>query len=181
MQTPRSIRPSLLHFCNSIVVNQQPLYVEVNPLLNQPVNECFTVIPKHIATHGGKQIFGWTIWEWLNVMVEAEFHTIWCTDDVMVDISPKEDDIMQILFRNKVLFLPDPCRKYEGRQVDNIRKPLRGDKRIRRFCQMAHDLFLATNEGDLAYKREFHVTPRIQKIRNDMLQLYMSLTRKYGE
>jgi hypothetical protein len=111
-----------------------------------------------------------------SVMIEAEFHWVWRTKDSrLIDVTPKQISV------SRILFLPDPSRKYEGVQVDNIRKPLRGDKRIYRFCELAHELFLATNEGDLAYKRTYDVTPRIQKIRDDMMQLYMTITRKYGE
>ena len=173
--TPHKLKPSILQFCRSIVPDQQPFYVELKPLINQPVNECFFIVPEHIATHGGKQIFGWTIWEWPKIMIEAEFHVIWCTDDGrFIDITSKKFNVTQILF------LPDPSRKYEGRQIDNIRKPLNGDKRIHRFCHLAHELFLALNEGDLAYEREVPLTLEIQQIKNEMEQLYITLHRKYG-
>ena len=174
-KTPDKLEPSILKFCDSIVPNQQPLYVDVKPLFNKPVNECFVIVPEHMAIYGGEQIFGWYIGEWPKVLIEAIFHAIWHTKDgILIDITPKE------IATNRILFLPDPHRKYEGRQVDNIRNPLTGDKRIRRFCQLAHELFLAQNEGDLAYKREVLVTPRIQEIQDEMAQLYLALTRKYG-
>ena len=174
-RTPHVLKPSILQFCNSIVPNQQPFYIPVKTLLNQPINECFAILPKHIATHGGEQIFGWIIWEWPKVMIEAEFHTVWRTEDgILIDITPK------IISVNHILFLPDISRKYEGRQIDNIRKPLTGDKRIRRFCQLSHEIFLALNEGDLAYKCEVPITPRIQKIKDEMTQLHLTFIQKYG-
>ena len=172
-RTPLNLRPGILSFCDSIVPGQQPFYVDVQPLPNEPVDECFFIVPKHIATHGGEEVFGWYIGEWPRVMIEAIFHVIWRTEDRRyIDITPKVGD--------RILFLPDPHRKYEGRQVDSTRKPLKGDKRIRRLCELAHELFLIRNEGDLAYQRKVTITPRMKTIEGEMAQLYKTLLRKYG-
>jgi hypothetical protein len=174
-RTPHKITPSVLQFCSSIIQNQTPFYVPIDALPHYKLNECFNILPQHIISYGGKQIFGWSIWEWPRVMIEAEFHTVWQADNGrIIDVTPKEVGFTQILF------LPDPRRKYEGCQVNNIRKALTGDKRIRRYIQVADELFFATNEGDLAYKNEFVLTPRIMKIRNEMEQLYHVLIRKYS-
>ena len=173
-ETPHKLKPSILQFCRSIVTDQEPFYVPVQPLSGQPVDECFVIVPKHISTHGGKQVIGWYIGEWPKVMIEATFHAIWQTEDGrFVDITPKEGI-------SRILFLPDTHRKYEGRQIDNIRKPLTEDKRIYRFCELAHGLFALENEGDLAYKNEITITPAMEEIKREMAYLYLTLVRKYG-
>lgn len=50
----------------------------------------------------------------------------------------------------RVLFLPDPRRKYRRRQVDNVRRPLTRDTAVARFCELARMHHKAMNEGDLA-------------------------------
>lgn len=108
--------------------------------------------------------------------MEAVFHTIWHTEDgSFIDISPKD------ITTDQILFLPDPRHKYEGRQVDNIRQSLTHDKLIHELCRLQHKLFLATNEGDLACKKEVPYTPHIAKIENEMEQLYIDISRKYGK
>jgi len=132
-------------FCRQIVPGGEPLYIPVQPLPDKPINECFAIVPEHIASHGGKQLIGWNIREWKRVLIEAEFHAVWQRPDgTIVDITPKDT--------SRILFLPDPSRKYTGISVDNIRKPLRKDPRIRRFCDLGHERFLELNKGDLADK-----------------------------
>jgi hypothetical protein len=173
-RTQHKLKPSVLQFCRSIVPDQEPFYVSVQPLFGQSEDECFVIVPKHISTHGGKQVIGWYIEEWPKVMIEATFHAIWQTEDGrFVDITPKGGI-------SRILFLPDTHRKYEGRQIDNIRKPLTEDKIIYRFCELAHDLFTLENKGDLAYESEITITDAMEEIKREMYSLYLMLVRKYG-
>jgi hypothetical protein len=128
------------------------------------------------SAHRGDQVIGWTIWEWPRVLIEAEFHCVWRqSDGTLLDITPKPVQVPRILF------LPDPVRRYQARQVDNIRKPLDRDPAIKRFCDLSAKYHRAVNEGDLA---EYHgpVTLSEQATRDEIEreQLKMLLVRRYG-
>ena len=49
----------------------------------------------------------------------------------MIDITPKPEG------ERRILFVPDPRRRYEGVTIDNVRMPLRDDLLIKHFIQMS--------------------------------------------
>lgn len=80
-------------------------------------------------------------------MVEGEFHAVWRSPDGnLLDVTPNA------LNSDKILFITDPSRTYQGKQIDNIRIPLSKDQRVLEFIDLAHRRFLVMNEGDLAYQ-----------------------------
>ena len=136
-------------FCYSLS-DQSPFSIPLKPISDVPVNECFSIVPKHVLANGGRVVTGWAIWEWPAVIIEAEFHMVWETPDkVLIDVTPKPKDFSYITF------LPDSKKQYRGRQVDNIRKPLSRSLLIKRYIETAHNIFIEMNNGDLANWR-FH-------------------------
>jgi len=102
-------------------------------------------VRNQIEAHGGSVCYGWQIWEWPNVLINAEFHAVWKDPSgSLVDITPKPPPIQRILF------LPDPTREYDGRQVNNVRRPLRNDPAIKRFIKDCDREFEISNRGDRA-------------------------------
>lgn len=141
---PKLIKPYVTSFCRSICRNE-PVWVPLCPIPEKPLNECFSIVPEYVATNGGEQYNGWSIWEWPKVLIEAEFHCVWKNPaGELIDITPKSDPI------EKILFLPDPKRKYTGRQVNNFRKALTRDKDIDRFIELADRFFIEMNNAVLA-------------------------------
>jgi hypothetical protein len=126
--------------------------------------------------HGGKQHLGWAIWEWPKVLIEAEFHCIWeSPGGELLDITPKDSPL------DKILFLPDPKRKYGGVQVDNIRKALARDKNIERFISLAHERYVELNRivkpdyyGPIIY------SAKATAIDDEMKELEYRFRIKYG-
>jgi len=145
MRPPKLIKPYVLRFCRSIVPDAAPVYVPCRPLLGAPANECFPLVERQAASVGGERVFGWSVWEWPRVFIEAEFHAVWKQPDgSFLDITPKSLPIP------RVLFVPDPKRAYHGRQIDNIRLPLCNDKAVKRFCEVSALIFKELNTGALA-------------------------------
>lgn len=135
-------------------------------------------------------MIGWAIWEWKKVLIEAEFHAVWQRPDgTLIDITPKATAIGEILDIKKILFLPDLSREYRSVSVDNIRKPLRNDLRIRRLCNLWHERFLELNKGDLADQYgeiildnlSPDVAAKIRSIQNEAMQLEQELIQAYGK
>ena len=86
---------------------------------------------------GGSVCYGWRIWELPAVFVEGEFHAVWRSpQEDLFDVTPLPPS-MQI---DRILFVPDPARVYEGRQVNNVRRALTDNAAI-------HEFFRACDEG----------------------------------
>ncbi|MBP8278758.1 MAG: hypothetical protein KAX55_17890, partial [Propionivibrio sp.] len=62
----------------------------------------------------------------------------------MVDITPKPEG------ETRILFVPDPRRRYEGLAIDNVRMPLRDDLLIKHFIQMSEAIVRVMNRGERA-------------------------------
>ena len=115
MRPPKIIKPYVISFCRSIVDAPEPRYIPVRPIAQANVNDCFNVVKSYMGYAEGTQLFGWSIWEWPNVFIEAEFHSIWVSaNEEEIDITPKEIPV------ENILFLPDKKRKYNGYQVDSF-------------------------------------------------------------
>jgi hypothetical protein len=145
MRPPKLIKPYVLRFCRSVVTDAAPIYVPCRPLPGAPANDCFPIVERQVASAGGESIFGWSVWEWPKVFIEAEFHAVWKQPDgSLLDIAPKALPIP------RVLFIPDPRRVYRGRQIDNVRLPLCKDKAVKRLCELSTLIFKELNAGALA-------------------------------
>jgi hypothetical protein len=176
MKVPYKNKKYVISFCRHICPGSKCVYVPVDPLPNKPINECFSIVPEHIASNGGEQKFGWSIWHWRKVFIEAEFHCIWKRPDgTLIDITPKS------LPFDQILFLPDPHRRYEGRQVDNIRQPISNDFIVKQFIAFAEERYRETNKGDLANQHgRVVVSARVGEIDYEMKKLGFILTQKFG-
>ena len=134
-------------FCREITATSNPVLVSCIPRFDRPANECFPLVEEQIAGSGGSMVVGWAIWEWPGVFIEAEFHAVWASPEgQLIDFAPRP------LRSPHIVFLPDPSRKYEGRQVDNIRKALVRDNDLIRFLFVFRRQFEILNKGDLAFQ-----------------------------
>ncbi len=143
--TPREISPDIKRLCAEIVHEPKPVFLELGPGLEGEVNDCFAVVQRCVERDGGAPCYGWQIWEWPLVMIEAEFHAVWKDRrGDLHEVTPK-----QVLVQN-ILFLPDPVRTYQGRQINNIRRPLSSESDVAEFIAAAEREFEFINRGDRA-------------------------------
>jgi hypothetical protein len=134
-------------FCAEVAKASKPQLILSQPRFDRPANECFPIVEERTAETGGSMAVGWAIWEWPGIFIEAEFHAVWVhPGGILIDLAPRA------LLTPSILFLTDPSRKYEGRQVDNIRKPLIRDNDLIRYLFTFRRQFEILNEGDLAYQ-----------------------------
>lgn len=154
-QIPNKKDAFVRSFCRRVVANGRPQYVQLRPAVSEPVNECFSIVSAQVAAYGGTRQIGWAIWVWPKVLIEAEFHAVWKRPDGrLVDITPKPEPF------ERILFVKDSAREYEGIQIDNIRQPLNDDPRTLRFVELANAVFVELNHGHLAdYHGEVEATP----------------------
>jgi hypothetical protein len=109
---PRDIFPYVIDFCRSISSDSTPFFIVVTSEVGDAPVDCIGNVRRRIANHGGKEVLGWKVWEWYGVMIEAEFHMLWCTPDGKLrDVTPNA-----IPF-DRVLFLPDASLTYAESQI----------------------------------------------------------------
>jgi len=112
-------------------------------------------------------VYGWKIHEIKRVWLEAEFHAIWKRkDNQLIDITIKPAPV------EKILFVPDSLKKYEGYQVQGIFKALKKTKDIMRFIKLANSYYQETNKGDLKYSKDLIMTPKAIQIHQEMLEIH---------
>jgi hypothetical protein len=147
---PRAAKPSssaVGSLIEEIVPGGLAILVPVQPRPRAIQDECFGNVAASVAENGGSVEHGWSLWELPRVLIEAEFHAVWrTTAGDLIDVSPSMSG------ESHILFLPDPHRVFEGRQVPNVRRGLRNSPGVREFIRNAERLFDLHNEGELADK-----------------------------
>jgi hypothetical protein len=146
--------PDLAKLIQLINSGIKPIKVDVVPEEYSVENECFPNVQEKIKRDGGKQIIGWQAWK-TKIIIEAEFHAIWeSKNGTLVDVTPKKIPIAQGLFFPTSLktFLPDPQRKYEGYQVDNVRLNITDNLIVDDFIKMAKTEFSFLNQDNRKFQ-----------------------------
>jgi hypothetical protein len=136
--TPVGITPPILAFCESITPELEPLFLNVPPLTSgnqHMLSEAHFNVREHTKREGcGSIQYGWVIWEQPNVLLEAEFHSVWkAPNGELIDITPQMDGEKQ------VLFLADPVRtfNFQTREyVPSKRWALQNDADLRRYFEI---------------------------------------------
>lgn len=139
--TPAVLSQPLFALCQEIVPGGNPVYVDTFPVQGSS-KDCFPIVEERVRTEGGKSVLGWSLWEMPTLFIEAEFHAVWQSPvGHLLDIAPKDEPTQRIYF------LADPARKYEGCQVNNHRRPLRPDPVIVGFLESCDKEFEFMNRG----------------------------------
>ena len=171
-RVPDKVTSPVKRLRNRIAPNKQPQYVKVLIESDAEINECFLNLERKIKRDGGGIQYGWAIWYLPGILMEAEFHAVWVSPKgELIDISPR-----QIQFK-EILFLPDSATVYLGRQIDNIRIPLKKDPRVKEYIRLHEELFKILNEGELANKHGLVSIPRdkIEPLRKQLVELSIEL------
>jgi len=141
--TPSEISKAIIKLGTRLVSKPQFTFVDIVPEMYSIKNECYNNVEYKVKEDGGKIQYGWQIWEWPSVYIEAEFHAIWISpNNDLLDITPKDYDV------TKILFLTDLIRKYENRTIDNVRLPLKDDKLIKDYLEVAKRVNLISTQGE---------------------------------
>jgi hypothetical protein len=144
---PEDLTDAVVSFCRKVSPHQLPCYVPVEPEPYCRINFCFQNIAKKIEIDGGSIEYGWQVWMWPDVFIEAEFHSVWKSpDDIYVDITPKDDA------HQEILFIPDSKKIYAGYSIDNIRQSISGNRLVDLYIAINECLFLIKNYRQVAYE-----------------------------
>jgi hypothetical protein len=132
--TPLHFHKFLQRLCVRIGSRHEPVRLPVSRMPDSVPLECFENVNRCIEQQGGTRQYGWLLWEWPHVMVEAEFHCVWRDPGGQLrEITGSAERELE------VLFVPDDTRIYAGRRVDNLRLAIRDD-------QLVHDLIWCAAE-----------------------------------
>lgn len=157
---PKIIDRDIQKFCKKINYKSKPIYINVNPVKNAIINECFINVNNFIKENDGDIVYGWTIWLHPHCLLEAEFHGIY-KDKIgnLVDITPHKNNLTQILF------LEDSSLKYEGYSINNIRKNLSNSKLIDECIVAWNEIYNIQNTGENKYKHGKIILDKYQSMR----------------
>lgn len=131
---PQALSLSILSLCRTVSPDHAPNWVPVRPDQDALVNECFNNVSTKVAREDGAIVYGWLIWEWSRVFIEAEHHAVWEKDNVLLDITPHVNG------EPKVLFLPDPKRIYDNvgkKRIVNVKRSLGQFASVERWIRAA--------------------------------------------
>ncbi|WP_372719927.1 SEC-C metal-binding domain-containing protein, partial [Novipirellula sp.] len=93
-----------------------PVFLDLKHESYAKVSECFPNVREKMKRDGGTLQHGWCVWLAPKMLIEGEFHAVWCSPNgEFVDITPKPDG------EQRVLFIPDNKTKYQNVHVDNVR------------------------------------------------------------
>lgn len=96
--TPPVITPAIIAFADSLGT-EKAQFISVIPNPYGLYGWCSDGVREKVKHDGGRCIFGWSIWEWPNVLLTAEFHSVWeDSNGDRFDITPKPRNESQIFF-----------------------------------------------------------------------------------
>lgn len=132
--TPSRVTGKITELCRGIVADADPIYLPVAPQEWSLPSECFPNVQRMIQEQGGKQINGWAIWQWANVLVEAEAHAVWeDPEGQLIDITP------HVHGERTILFLRDNNMVYQGNTIANIRLALTSSPLVAEFIWLMNE------------------------------------------
>jgi hypothetical protein len=152
--TPSVISPQVIRLCDSLKANL-PCYVPVQIDPHGIYGFCNDGVMEKVKADSGAIMFGWTIWEYPQLYLTAEFHAIWVNSaGTFLDITPKPAGETRIVFAADPSYLPDfdfrkrpPNRRsrlYEAEGVAEL-----SQRKIRGFktSQIEYETRRAINKG----------------------------------
>lgn len=129
--TPVKITDKVMELCSGIVPDAGPGYVPVEVQGWALPGECFPNVGRMVRERGGQQVNGWVIWQWANILVEAEAHSVWGSPEgKLADITPHDNG------EKEILFLKDDDMVYRGNIIANIRLALTSSQLVAELIRL---------------------------------------------
>lgn len=171
MMTLPTIPSDVKRLLSLLNLTSTPMNVNVIPKKHSIESECFPNVKKQIELEGGHIVYGWQLWQSGNHFIEAEFHAVW------KDLQGNFQDITPKPFNRfpQILFVIDANRSYEGKQINNVRLNLSGNRLVDQFIQLNDMKFQIENEGDRADQHELTLTGEDAQVYNAVINMLMSI------
>jgi hypothetical protein len=145
--TPSVLTQDLIALCAELVAGASPVSLARGaPPEARPIDS-FETVEARIVEQGGTACYGWALWEWPKLFLEAEFYSVWR------DAEGRLHDITPRVMPGSILFLPDAGRVFDGRRVKSIRRALTPDPAVAGFLRACDEEFALINRGARAFMR----------------------------
>lgn len=132
--TPAKVTDKIMELCERAVPEVAPVYVPVDVRVWSLPSECFQNVQRMVRERGGRQVNGWAIWQWANILVEAEAHSVWRSPEgQLMDITPHGNG------EREILFLHDADMVYSGQRIGSIRQPLTDSLLVAEYIELMNE------------------------------------------
>lgn len=132
--TPLRVTDKIMELCSGIVPDVKPEYIPVAVQEWSLLNECFPNVERMVQEQGGQQVNGWAVWQWANILVEVEAHSVWQNPEgELIDITPHVNG------ENEILFLRDDDMVYKGNTIASIRLALTSSQLVAEFIWLMNE------------------------------------------
>lgn len=132
--TPLRVTDKIMELCSGIVPDVKPEYIPVAVQEWSLLNECFPNMERMVQEQGGQQVNGWAVWQWANILVEVEAHSVWQNPEgELIDITPHVNG------ENEILFLRDDDMVYKGNTIASIRLALTASQLVAEFIWLMNE------------------------------------------
>lgn len=164
--TPARISDKIMELCGQVVPGIEPVYV---PTAAQPwclPNECFPNVERMVKERGGRQVNGWTVWQWANMVITTEAHAVWQNQEgELIDITPHN------LGEKEILFLPDARVIFVGYPIMGKRIPLTGSSLVAEMIDLMNvrDSYLCST-SERTYKIPEELLNRIMQVQSKLYE-----------
>jgi hypothetical protein len=145
---PAQSTQELAKLCGQLVPGGAPVVLaRLAPVEARPL-DCFETVEQRVADRAGAPCYGWALWEWPGLFLEAEFYAVWRDPEGKLnDITPRPGD------SRSILFLTDPQRVFDGRRVKTVRHAISRDPAVAGFLRACDEEFALINRGARAFMR----------------------------
>ncbi|MGI6093238.1 MAG: hypothetical protein GX348_10900 [Veillonellaceae bacterium] len=152
IKVPNKITKEVEELCHRINEDRQPVYVTVDTTVPASQDtDCIKNVALKIVKDGGDFQFGWAIWEWPSVMLEAEFWVVWVNHDgQLIDVTPRGRG-------DKILFISDDKTNFEGKPIDSILQPILDHPLIMQYIEINQQIWQRTDALTAAGKSEMAI------------------------
>jgi len=142
---PTQLHPIIPALMDKLGLHDDPVIVKVRLEPGAKPLECFPNVIAKIEHDDGKIVYGWAIWN-TGYMIEAEFHAVWeSPTGELLDITPRENHVF-----SEIAFIKDQTRVFEGKQVNNCRINISGNRLVDDLIELLNTIFILENKGSNA-------------------------------
>jgi hypothetical protein len=181
-RTPEAVSEPVRRLCRQIRPGVEPVFVPIKQEPDAAPLDCFEAVRRKVARDGGRIQFGWAIWEWPRVYIEAEHHAVYepPAGPPWVDLTPAAVGIW------RRLFLPDDTAVYdfenEGVLRDNVRLAVADDPLVEELFDTARDRLRILNAlpGVGQIKVDRQTAAQLTALERRKAQLGYELALKYA-
>ena len=172
MISPLTITPEVEDFAELLTSRRDVVQMRCRTHKSAVVNECFDAVADYIAIHGGERVLGWFIGEWPGVLLLAELHAVWRSEEGRwLDVARHP------IPRARILFVPDERAEIPEIQEPNRYHALSDDDLVARYIHSEEAAHLAADPNS---KYMNLADSRLQEAQLHLLRSKAALANKFG-